>query len=818
MSIERQLIQRAQVFMPHNMTDDLLHEEIQKGCRPDVSAQPIALEPPYQPLAAVAGRRRDGILHVVPAKPLAAKDLMRVQIWMSQAESFDWLRAERFLKQLTGTRHRVGFEIVGNQRDIKLMLLFARGDWPVIATAFEGEYSSSKLAPLEASPLDTLPSAVWGDLRLSDFYTPPPYSHLLTRPEELKTSCFDSLLMVLSNLPTTVTGIYQCLFQPVAAASRWHVNVEQLVDREYEGKKVSPNAASARVDQQVPSGQLNEMTDQVTAKAHPDKPFFCAAARLAVLGGGSKGRDMLRALETFVSLFQHQGRQLEKISEAAYRCLGSEGLRDMFLRGISYRPGILINSRELTGLAHAPVMPRERRHMFPIDMLDPLAPQPNSFREGVRIGTYQDAGRLREIRLSTKLRLHHVHLIGRPGMGKSSVMENMILGDVQSEAGVAVIDPHGDLVERLLQLLPQEAISRTIYFNPSDRQNIPIWNPLLPVAGQDLGHMADDIVDAVKSFISGWGDRLAHLLRHAIYALLHRKGSTFSDVATLLRFGSPESERLRQEIVPLLKNTGAVYFWTHDYRGYTRSDLGPPQHKLSKLLVNDSVALMLSQPDSAFSIRDIADQGKIFLANLGQLGLEIRSVLGCLLLALFHIHARGRSAQAPELRKPFHIFCDEAHEFLTDTMAESLVAARKFAVSLHLAHQYMKQFSSDKADALSSAGSTIIFNVNTADAGHLVRDLGGVADVNDIIGLKLGQAIVRAETEVVRIRADLPRTIPSTTNRDRLIEESHRRYCRSREEVEQATLPAVHHRPVSHAGTTTRGPVDVEEFRYDEFK
>ena len=159
----------------------------------------------------------------------------------------------------------------------------------------------------------------------------------------------------------------------------------------------------------------------------------------------------------------------------------------------------------------------------------------------------------------------------------------MILDDVARGDGVAVLDPHGDLIERLLDLLPDSAVERTIHFHPGHPQWIPIWNPLQSVPGQDLGRTADDLVKALKSVVKDWGDRLEHLLRQAIYALLHVPGTTLLDVYYVLRGKSPRSNALRRRILESVDNEVAREFWTEDFNDYRKTDLAPPRHKLSKL-------------------------------------------------------------------------------------------------------------------------------------------------------------------------------------------------------------------------------------------
>ena len=193
---------------------------------------------------------------------------------------------------------------------------------------------------------------------------------------------------------------------------------------------------------------------------------------------------------------------------------------------------------------------------------------------------------------------------------------------------------------------PTSSAARTLASRPP-------WNPLQPIAGQDIGRTADNLVGAFKSFATHWGDRLEHLLRHAFFAFLHLPGSTLLDVANILQNRSQYAVHMRDVFLDAIGNEVARRFWLYDLKKYGKDDLGPPRNKLSKLLVNQPVSLMLSQPDSAFNFRDVMDNGMIFLADLSSAGSEVREVLGCLMLSLLHQTAISRSDTAPAKRRPF---------------------------------------------------------------------------------------------------------------------------------------------------------------------
>jgi hypothetical protein len=415
----------------------------------------------------------------------------------------------------------------------------------------------------------------------------------------------------------------------------------------------------------------------------------------------------------------------------------------------------------------------------------------------------------------------HTHLIGRPGKGKSTLEEHMVMDDIRHGHGVAVLDPHGDLVERLLTLIPEQFAEKTVYFDPGDPDWVPIWNPMQRIPGQDIGRMADDLVGVLKSFVTGWGDRMEHILRHSIFALLHLPGSTLLDIADILRSGCKESEVNRRLILEVVENEEARRFWQHDFIRYRSDEFGPPKHKLSKLLVSGTVSLMLSQPNSRFNFRRVMDDGMIFLGNLSKLGTEVREILGGFILALLHSTALGRSDIPPERRKVFHVYLDEAHRFVTDTLEDVITETRKYGVSMTLAHQYIRQFRVEQVDALASVGTTVVFSVDSKDASYLAKDFRDLVKVKDIIDLKTGQAIVRCGTDIVRIRTFPPLEVPRIHFRDLIIAHSRQRYCLPGPQVrkiverrsERAGKPF---EPLVPGSDDKRTPFMPEEFAYDE--
>ena len=825
MSIEQALIAQAQPYMVETRLRSIVGKEIRKGCSPNLSKNTVSLEPIFEPLWKLGNRQDTGNEAVWTVEhPIPREDLIRLQVWISPEHTFDWIHPERFLKQLQVARYRIGFEVIGNQSGITLGFLLHQKDLPVIVAAFHGEFELCELTPMEKSPLDTLTDQDWQDVLFRDYLPPPPYSHLLSRPLELQISSLTTLITGLSNIEASALGIYQTLLQPVSPSKNWHRNVEILLDIEYTAKLQNEIRFPQKYSQQSPSGDLHQMAGELESKAHNDKPFYAAAVRLAVVGGGKKGKTMLSAISTFMGLFQHGGRPLGYLTEREYAdVLSDEQIRDMFLRGLTYRPGFLLNSQELTGPVHIPSLSGDNCRAVPIKSLEMLSVRNSELLTGTWVGNCDYAGSSQKVCVPPEFEGRHLHFIGASGVGKTTTIENMILEDIGKGHGVAVLDPHGDMVEHLLYMIPEEHVKKTIYFNPADLDWVPLWNPLDWVPGMEIGRVANDLVMAIKSFVDsgGWGDRLENILRNMIYGLLHLKGGTFLDISNLLHNKSEQNDVLISEMMKVIDNQTARQFWEHDYKGYGKSDLSPPINKLSKLLISGPVSLMLSQPENRFNFRKIMDQGNILLVNLSNMGVTVRQVLGCFILSNLHLSALSRSDIPIDKRKQFQIYCDEAHNFITESLENTIAETRKYKVNLSLAHQYLSQFSTKKRDALSTVGTSIIFKVDKRDADYLAKDLQGKVKADDLVSLGVGEAFARIGGDIIKIKTREPLNIPETHFRERIIEESRRKFCKPASEVKKWLRHAGNRWIEPYAPLTPSfsesSSGDIEEFDYEEF-
>jgi len=803
---------------------DLVAREVMKGCSPDLSHCPLRLEPPHE---AVFSPYPTPLLTLTDStvEQLADQEsrVRRFRVWIPPDYGLSWTRSERFLKELAAVSERVGFEVIGNCEGVTICLTCHPRDVCTIGAAFQ-EFTRCTLSALPVDPIaDFGTDEMWGACQFLDYYPPPPYSHLLTQPGELVCSPYEGFIACLGRLPSYVKGFCQVLFQPVCPEHDWHRNIERLLDIEFRSRLLENTSTPDRFLQQAPSACLPDMAADVQTKAHQDKPFFACALRTGLLP--VSGDAPLRALSSFTGLLQHGTRPLKCLVRSDYGFLRSgRDVQAMFAVGHTYRHGFLLNSRELASLVHV-VSPRAWEKtgitMATLETLPAARPELLDAAKGTPVGICVCGDDEQTVCLPEAVRACHTHVIGKTGMGKSTTLEWMILDDIAKGHGVAVLDPHGDMVQRLLCLVPEEHASRVIYLNPGDPDWVPLWNPLVRHPGQDIAVTADCLVGVFKHIVDGWGDRLERLLREAIFGAMHLPDPTLLDVAEMLRKGTVEGDRLRKRVMSLIQNTETQRFWSSDFGKYTKADLFPPQHKIGKLLSGGTVGDMMAQPESRLDLPRIMDDSSVLLCDLSALGSETRDLLGSFLLALFHVAALGRQRIPPPKRKLFHIYCDEAHRFVTDAVEDLVAETRKYAVSLTLAHQFRKQFSDRRIDALSGTGSTLIFSVNKADAACLAKELMDKVTVADLVSLGVGRAVVRIGTEVVRITTRDYQALPERHWRDEIIRRSHELYCRPVQEVRAAIRQRsarweTRYTDLSSGGGRGEGRAE-EEFRFDEF-
>ena len=815
MSVTQQLLKRSEPHIAGSIAAEIIRREATKGCQAIVAPTPVLLEPPYLPPSEWLNIKPSNHGEYIQQPTQNRIPPLRFTAWLPPKHELDWIHAERFLKILSGASHRIGFEVSGNSDNINLGFLAYKEDAELLQSALKGEYFKSEIS------VNTGEGPISKHHWFRDIFPSPPYHHLLTQPIEFETSPYDACIRTLSRFPKEITGFVQVLFEP--AQNDWHRNVEALTDLEYRSKAVTESVRNYSRPQMLPSTDISEMSREITMKAHADKPFFFAALRV-----GIKSSDDCIShdeLSGFTNMFYHGGKPLQWLDNDDYRnSLPETALCEIIQHGAVHHPGFLLNSAELAGLVHLPTMIEFAEEELPIDFTETIiaSPKAECLDRGLHIGSYWHGDKEYVVSIPEELRMRGIHILGLPGVGKTFHMKHMILSDINSGRGVALIDPHGDCAEEMLEFIPEERVNDTIYLDFGHPDWIPLFNPFVASQGQDLSRTANNLISAIRSYIAdtGWGDRLENILRFGFHAMLHIPGMTFLDLYKLLHPRSakdPERDRIVAVIRNSITEETALEFWLHEFDHYRPDDLASSKNKITKLIFGGPVAAMLSQPENRISFRDIMNSNKILLVNLSRLESEHQRIIGAFLLSFFYQTALERSEVNYEQRKPFYLYCDEAHKLATGNIEDMLAEMRKFNVSLTLSHQQMSQFAPEQQDALTGTGTSIIFQTNSGDAEHLAKQLIEKAEPIDIMRLKHRQAIVRINNQVTRIKTLELQKPPRKNFKDLIINLSRQRFCRRRSDLSSAYLMSEEmlHDHETDSIFNTQIPL---ENHYEEFK
>lgn len=322
-------------------------------------------------------------------------------------------------------------------------------------------------------------------------------------------------------------------------------------------------------------------------------------------------------------------------------------------------------------------------------------------------------------------RFSHVYVIGKTGTGKSTLIETMALQDIERGCGLALIDPHGDLVERIAAQVPTRRNSDVIYLNASDPMQPYGYNPLRRVRDDRIALAASGFIEVFrKMWPDAWGVRMEHILRNVLMALLEQPHATMHDVLRVL-----SDRKFRTEIAHKLKNETVRLFFLKEFErfsfGYRADGTAPIQNKVGAFLADPVLNQLLTAPKHDLHIRQIMDDGRVLLVNLakGRIGEDSSSLLGGLLVTTIGLAAFSRAELPAHERRDFYVYVDEFQSFTTLAMADMFAELRKYRVGFTVAHQYLHQLEPDVRHAvLGNAGTIISFRVGAEDATYLARE------------------------------------------------------------------------------------------------
>ncbi|MEK7174389.1 MAG: type IV secretion system DNA-binding domain-containing protein [Patescibacteria group bacterium] len=395
-------------------------------------------------------------------------------------------------------------------------------------------------------------------------------------------------------------------------------------------------------------------------------------------------------------------------------------------------------------------------------------------------------------------RRQHSYIVGKTGTGKSALISNMIIQDIANGEGVCVVDPHGELVEGILEKIPEERRNDVIYFNPADTEYHIGFN-VLELPDPKYKHLVASGLMGIftKIWANVWSARMEYILNNAVLALLDTPGSTLLGIPRLL-----VDKEFRQRIIQNIADPVVKAFWVNEFEQwepkFRNEAIAPIQNKVGQFLSSAIIRNVVGQSKSTIDVFEVMNSGKIFLVNVskGRIGEDNSSLLGAMLITKIQLAAMERVRVTEEERVDFYLYVDEFQNFATDSFASILSEARKYRLNLIVAHQYIGQLvietSTKVRDAIfGNVGTMIVFRVGAADAEFLEPEFEPEFMIQDIVNLPNYHTYLKLMVDGVTCRPFSALTLPpfrvatSENIANEIIELSRRRYARPRALIEE---------------------------------
>ncbi|HEY4249179.1 MAG TPA: type IV secretion system DNA-binding domain-containing protein [Lacunisphaera sp.] len=671
-----------------------------------------------------------------------------------------------FVTTLTSCREPLVFELISDATGIKAILSVHPRDVPLVREQISVFFPECVTVIKEK----TLQQA-W-DGATGEYYAVVEFGLEQEFMRPLKVPKFDSYLGLVGALGELREGEFcmlQIIFEPVQ--NSWAEHALRTVT-DSSGRTFFVNAS-----------ELLSCTEQKISF-----PLYAAVFRTVARSETSaRVNEIVKNVAGALGIFDNlEGNRLVPVERGEYS--GDIHLEDALARQ-TRRSGMILNAEELVSLVHLPSEDVRSTKLQRVNLRTRTAPALVTSPGGVGLGRNVHAGITNPVFLMPEQRLRHMHVIGASGTGKSTLLFNVIRQDIDNGYGVAILDPHGDLVDRVLSIIPEDRISDVVLLDPSDMEYPVGFNILHAHSELEKTLLASDLVSVFQRLSTSWGDQLGSVLSHGVLAFLESdRGGSLLD----LRRFFLESD-FRASFLETVRDSEVVYYWKKGFPLLTGNrSIGPILTRLETFLTPKSIRYMVGQKENRLDFADVLDSGKIFLAKLSQgtIGKENSYLLGTLLVSKFQQLAMARQAQAEKDRRNFFLFIDEFHNFMTPSMAEILAGARKYRMGLVLAHQELRQLERDRevsSAVMSNSYSRVCFRVGDSDARALDSGFSHF-EAKDLQNLGTGEAVCRVERSDFDFNLsvempDFPDDVVGDAQRRKVIEASRKAYGRRRDEV-----------------------------------
>ncbi|HTG36519.1 MAG TPA: type IV secretion system DNA-binding domain-containing protein [Thermoanaerobaculia bacterium] len=654
-----------------------------------------------------------------PAPWRSGEPLVELLLAVPPGMSIGQSAAERLLLALRSCQRPFSFEVIGHGGELMIQIACRQSDAALVESHLRAFFPDVAVTP-EADRLER----VWesgGDYQaIADFGLSREFMLPLERHKSFDPDPLLPLLAILATLREGEVGVLQLLVEP--AREPWAESVLRAVfdNEDKPFFKDAPEISSL-------------------ARQKVGKPLYATVLRLGARAKEGRASEILWTLAGVLMQFgTPAGNELLPLS-----VLEDIDPADDLLSRESHRSGMLLSSEELVSFLHLPSasvkLPGLRR-----TALRTKAAPARTRASGVVLGENVHRSEPVEVAWPAEARMRHAHIIGASGSGKSTLLVQLITQDIEAGAGLAVLDPHGDLIDAILARIPEDRLGDVILFDPSDEHSLVGWNILAARSEVEKILLSSDLVGLFRRLSTSWGDQMTAVLANAILAFLERpEGGTLLDLRQFL-----VDKQFREAVLATVTDPEIRFYWTREFPLLVGKPQGSILTRLDTLLRSKLVRRIVGSRDDRLDLRHVIDRGEIFLGKLSQgaIGEENAAILGSLLVSKFHQVALSRQDTAPEDRRPFTLYIDEAQHFATASMAGLLSGARKYGLALVAAHQELNQFKSREPEVLSAllsnAETRIAFRVAEDDARHLEKGFSFFG-ASDLANLAVGEAICR---------------------------------------------------------------------------
>lgn len=695
-------------------------------------------------------------------------DLVELQIalpldYQPQANVF-----EQFLFSIGYASDPVAFEVVGSAEELVVQVTAGAADAEAVRQQLKAFFPEATITQGDDHLGNTF-SAEAENLRVQDFGLE---REFMVPLQSLKAVAADPLVAMcgaLDHLQAGEAGAFQVVLEPVRHP--WAPSMVRAVSLG-DGKPFFANDP--------------ELTAQTRVKV--TRPLFAVVVRvIACAPDDERVAALIRAMAGALRpLGNPQGNHLVPLTDEEYEP-GSQIIDVLFRE--THRSGMLLNSDEVVALAHLPTAAVRAKSLRRALQKTRLAPrQLITEKSGVWIGDNLHEGILNPMHLPMEMRLNHCHILGGTGSGKSTLLALMAMQDIVRGHGVAVVDPHGDLIDLLLPHVPPDRLDDVILFDPSDEEFAIGFNPLAASSTREKELLAADFIAVMRQHTSSWGDQMSSILGNAVLAFLHN--SRTGTLPELRRF--LVNEDFRTMVLNTVTSAEVAYFWEHEAALTNKTAIGSILVRLDELLRSESLLHILGQRANKLDFGDIMDSGKIFLARMSKGLIERRNayLLGSLLVSKFYQTTIARQSRQREQRQPYMLLMDEAGELLTSTISEILIGTRKYGLGLTLAHQSLRQLTGNDEvyGAVTGCGTKICFQLGGDDARKMADEFGGFVAA-DLMNLPKLHAIARVGPRDASFNLEThfipPPPRPLKEARADLLDRTRRRYATPKADIQK---------------------------------